>query len=610
MTTTSSSATFLERMNPKVFFLLLFIYQIIFIFQGVDLSDEGFYATFYQQIYSNPEATQYNFMFWFSGIVGGAFDYVFGGLGIWGMRLAGVIVTTSTIIVTYNLLKKYLNSGYLKLGLLMVLLFINNNLKEIHYNDLSALFNMLAILYLFTGLKENRLWKIFLGGLFVSLCTFTRLPNILSLGLGIGIFYYGYTHKNSFKVQLGQALTFGGGFIFMSALLLGFMKLIGHFDIFINSIKLLSKMSKGGEESFYGPMVLIKNFIGTYIAATKFTVIILAIVAAVALVAGFIRKKIFYNKWVFEIVGYAFVAAVAFLIYKGKIDTEIVLYFFSGLVLITTFLVFFTTNNRDIKFLALAGCYILVTYPFTSSASLFTVGKYSLWLSFPIAIDYIFNLRAIDKISFLNKKIMTLPSLLSFDESQLKAVRRFAVISCILACLYFTYNYPFFDKHDRTTMHYAIRNKNMKGIYTTKERAAVLNELLDQSAKYVKPGQYVLAYHSIPMYHYWTETVPYLRNSMPWFYEAPWLREELSASFEEKKVLPVVVQQLKKTVGNAGEWPDPPSYYDSAWHRKNLPRDSVLNEFLSTHRYKEVWKNDIFKIWVPETDSLQSAFSH
>ncbi len=301
MTTTTPSATLPERMNTRVFFFLLFLYQLIFIFQGVDLSDEGFYATFYQQIFKNPEATQYNFMFWFSGIVGGAFDYVFHGLGIWGMRLAGVLVTTSTIIITYNLLKKYLNRGYLKLGLLMVLFFINNNLKEIHYNDLSALFNVLAILYLFTGLKEDKLWKIFLGGLFVSLCTFTRLPNILSLGIGIGIFYYGYTHKNSFKTQMGQALTFGAGFAFMSAVLLGFMKLIGHFDIFINSIKLLSKMSKGGEKSFYGPMVLIKNFIGTYTAATKFTLIILALIAVVALAGGFIRKKIFYNKWIFEL---------------------------------------------------------------------------------------------------------------------------------------------------------------------------------------------------------------------------------------------------------------------------------------------------------------------
>jgi Dolichyl-phosphate-mannose-protein mannosyltransferase len=602
--TTYTPPAALEKRNTRIFFFLLFLYQVIFIFQGVDLSDEGFYATFYQQVFTDPEATQYNFMFWFSGIVAGAFDYVFHGFGIWGMRLAGVIVTTSTIIITYNLLKKYLNPGYLKLGLLMVLLFINNNLKEIHYNDLSALFNMLAILYLFTGLKENRLWKLFLAGLFISLCTFTRLPNVLSLGLGIGIFYYGYHNKNSFKVQMGQALTFGGGFIFMTAVIIGFMKLIGHLDIFINSIKLLSKMSKGGEESFYGPMVLIKNFFGTYIAATKSTLIILAAIAVVSVIANFIKKKIFYSKWLFEIAGYIIVLGVLYLIFKGKIDNEIVLYFFSGIVLITTLLIFFFTKNTDIKFLALAGCFILVTYPFTSSASLFTVGKYSLWLSFPIAIDYIFNIRSVDRLTFGSKSI-SLPAFLSFSEIQLKQIRKFTVISCVLACLYFTYYYPFFDKHNRMDMHYSINNKYMRGIYTTKERALSLNELLGASSQYIKPGDYVLAYHSIPMFHYWTETKPYLRNSMPWFYEAGLFGEELKTSFEEKKILPVVVEQLKKTVGNAGEWPDPPAFYDSAWHKKNAPRDSVLNEFLGSHRYTEVWKNKYFKILIPPAkDSL------
>ncbi len=204
-------------------------------------------------------------MFWFSGIVGGAVVYIFPDLGLWGIRLAGVMVTTSTIIVTYNLLKKYLNPGYLKLGLLMVLLLINNNLKEVHYNDLSALLNMLTISFLFTGLKENKPWKIFLSGLFISLSTFTRLPNILCLGLGVAIFYYAYHHKNNFKTQFRQALAFAAGFIITTGAILAIMKMIGHLDIFFNSIKLLSTMSSGGEESFYGPMVLIKNFINTYL---------------------------------------------------------------------------------------------------------------------------------------------------------------------------------------------------------------------------------------------------------------------------------------------------------------------------------------------------------
>jgi hypothetical protein len=514
-------------------------------------------------------------------------------------------VTTATIIVTYNLLKKYLNPGHLKLGLILVVMFINNNLKEIHYNDLSALFNMLAIAYLFTGLKENKPVKFFLAGLFISLCTFTRLPNILSLGLGIGVFYYGYNKKTSFKVQIGQALYFGGGFIFMSAVLIGFMKAIGHLDIFINSIKLLSKMGKGGEESFYGPMVLIKNFIGTYSSAVKYTLFILFLVAVLAVAGNILRRQSFYRKWMTDIFKYAIALGVCFLIYKGKIDNDVVLYFFSGLAMITTFLIVFTPNSIEIKFLSLAGCYILMTYPFSSSASLFTVGKYSLWLSLPIAIDYLFNFRSITKLTVLRRSI-NLGPYLSFSQPQLKNIQTGLIITCVFACLYFTYYYPFFDKHERTAMHYSLHNKFNKGIYTTKERAAVLNELLDESSKYVKPGDYVLAYHSIPMYHYWTESIPYLKNSMPWFYDASIFRDELNETFAEKKKLPIVVQQLKKTVGNAGNWPEQPVFYDSAWHKRNLPRDNVLNQFLTDHNYKEVWKNEVFKILIPSTDSLKN----
>jgi hypothetical protein len=496
-----------------------------------------------------------------------------------------------------------LNPGHLKIGLLLVVLFINNNLKEIHYNDLSALFNMLTILYLFTGLKEGKPRKLFLAGLFVSLCTFTRLPNILSLGLGIGIFYYGYHKKTSFKAQIGQALYFGGGFIFMTALIIGFMKMTGHLEIFINSVKLLSKMGKGGEESFYGPMVLIKNFLGTYSSAIKYTLFILFLVAVLSVVTNVFSKLSFYRRWMGAVVGYIIVLGIAVLIVKGKIDVDVVLYFFSGLVMITTFLIFFSPVSTDIKFLSLAGCYILLTYPFSSSASLFTVGKYSLWLSLPIAIDYLFNFHSVNRLSFAGRNF-NLPPILSFRENTLRGIRTSTVIACVFACLYFTYYYPFFDKHERTEMHYSLNNKYNREIYTTKERAAVLNELLGASARYVKPGDYVLAYHSIPMYHYWTETVPYLHNSMPWFYDASILREELNTTFSEKKILPVVVQQLKKTVGNAGNWPNPPAFYDSVWYKRNEPRDKVLNEFLTTHKYTEVWKNDVFRILIPGNDSM------
>ncbi|MDP9043030.1 MAG: hypothetical protein M3N30_13715, partial [Bacteroidota bacterium] len=59
----------LEKLNPswidtKLFFLFIFVFQLVLIFQGVEMSDEGFLATFYQQIFDHPESVQYNFMFW------------------------------------------------------------------------------------------------------------------------------------------------------------------------------------------------------------------------------------------------------------------------------------------------------------------------------------------------------------------------------------------------------------------------------------------------------------------------------------------------------------------------------------------------------------------
>ena len=67
----------LDKTNVNIFFIVLFLIQIVFIFQGIDIADEGFHSTFYQQIYHNPQSVEYNFMYWFSGITGGAWLRLF-----------------------------------------------------------------------------------------------------------------------------------------------------------------------------------------------------------------------------------------------------------------------------------------------------------------------------------------------------------------------------------------------------------------------------------------------------------------------------------------------------------------------------------------------------
>ena len=161
------------------------------------------------------------------------------------------------------------------------------------------------------------------------------------------------------------------------------------------------------------------------------------------------------------------------------------MYFYTGVIVVTTVLIFFSKTSTDIKLLSLMGLYILVTYPFSSSAGLFTVGIYSIWLSFPIVIDYLFKIRDITTDIPVLKKMVKDKSQVLVDGTQLNQIRNWTAIVCIFACLVYTWRYPFFDKHERLKMTSSINNKYLRGILTTHERATALNEMLEESAKYL-----------------------------------------------------------------------------------------------------------------------------
>lgn len=67
----------IERMPQWVFLSILFLFQLIFIPQGLDFADEGFFMTFYQQIFNDPESVTYAFMYWFAGVLGGSLYALF-----------------------------------------------------------------------------------------------------------------------------------------------------------------------------------------------------------------------------------------------------------------------------------------------------------------------------------------------------------------------------------------------------------------------------------------------------------------------------------------------------------------------------------------------------
>lgn len=588
--------TALTKMSDWIFFLILVIYQILFLFQGLDFADEGFYATFYQQIFNDPQSVSFNFMYWFSGILGGGFYYLFPELGLFGIRILGVLVITSTIATVYYLLKKHINILHLRIGLILLILFASNDPKEMFYDNLSAFLYILSATFLFYGLKENKLIKVFLSGAFISLNMFTRTPSIAGLILVFVIIYYGYIYKNSIKDQIKQVVNFFFGFVVLTISILLIMKLIGHFSLFVENLEIVFGMGTSNDSPNNISRILklsITDYSKAFISGFLF---LLFIIVPSSMSSSLSRLTKLNPKLLVNGLNIIVLAAFIYLILSQTITWKDVLWIFTGLSLFISLLVLTMSSNKDLKVLILLGCLILLFAPFGSAGGLMGMGRYSLWLIFPIIIDSIFNIRFIDSKLFFLANNQEYVIKVYIIESQLNTIKKYFFGLCVFICLYYAYYYPYFDKSDRSKMSYSIENKNVKGIFTTKERAQVINELLRESTKYVKKNDYVLAYDCIPMFHFLTETKPFMSNSWPGAYYPEAFRLELNKSLIKSKEIPVIILQKIRTLNN--DWPNN-SFSGFQKSAQDYLLDSIMNDFMKRNNYKKVWENKAFEIQIP-----------
>ena len=156
-------------------------------------------------------------------------------------------------------------------------------------------------------------------------------------------------------------------------------------------------------------------------------------------------------------------------------------------------------------------------------------------------------------------------------------------------CLFFAYYYPYSDLGNRLKMTYTINSKYTQGIYTTQDKAESINELLSISAKYVQKDDYVLVYHSFPLYYYMTETKPFLPNSWLKLYDSNTLKQKLAASLQTAISLPVVIRQQQENFG------DP---------LIREVKNNIINDYLNHYHYKEVWSNKDFRILISSDSTI------
>jgi hypothetical protein len=594
---------FLGGLKNSYFFLSIFIFQVLLTFQGLDLADEGFLANFYHGIFDDPNSMSYNFMFWLTGIIGGAWLKVFGFLGLWGLRMAGAIVITLTAFVTFDLLKNYLRQDILKLALICVMLFHNHDIKIINYNTLSALVFVLIASTLLNGLFKNRLGLFFLAGFLVCANTFIRFPNILQIGLILIIPYYNWLKGKSFRMTINQAFFFAVGFIACLAISLLTMRILGHWDAYQKALQYISNMGSssstektGGE--YYGMLNVVKLFIQNNLRAVKFAVIALVFSVLLQLGMSYFESKFSrFGKTFWAVFQSAIVFALMAVIVLN-VDRLMLLVMFCGIPILAFVLDFFSTRKSDRFFVYLVGMFFLLSYPVGSLLGIYTAGRFCSWIAMPFSFAFFLKLSTIKLDLIYRKDTKFSEHRTSLTENILRGSFWLTLLFIIVAGFYNQYRYPFYDWHSRLDMRYTLKNDKFRMIYTTEDRVQQTDELFENVSKYSKANDYIIAYDRIPMLFYATDTRSYLSNPFPGTYGTDLFKNDLNEALDRRGFLPLIVRQKIHTIGLGSKWPTE-IVEDKMIKLDEIGKDAILDSFLVKHAYTEVWSNQCFRILKP-----------
>lgn len=601
----------MRRNFSALWLSLLVVYPVVFVFQGLDFTDQGYWLTGYQRIFEDPESVSNMMATWLSLVIGGLVNLT--GLGVISFRIAFVVVVWMTVWVTYRLLAACFDREKILFPLFVALVYITKwGVNWVSYNDLSAMFFLVASLALWFGLqRENGKW-VLSSGLILGLGVYLRIPNATGIALAAAILFagwlYGWRITRSLRFVTGFFLGVGSGVLVgLTAL-----KVLGHLPYFFSRISMLQNQAT--QPDYHHSLSTLMNL---FVLDHQYALCYGLFVIGGITVVNFLKKQKFLNKLhgsrfylpAMLVGGIAIAIVLAMYLERDSIYRW-ALPGFCYAVLVVGLVVESRGGSRSLALLCFIALILLLIVPLGSGNG---IGNaiYGSWLALPLALLVLTQppksqnaiIGKCDPLAEVNLRLH------QNSESELLAtspkdkprrlewlpVAGFGKIimgAILLFSCHLAYISTYRDSADRSTLHYSLAASELKGILTSKARAQVVGELLAELQGVVKPGDQLLAITDIPMLNYLTHTRPYLSNAWTGLIDKKKLTHELQEIPKNGKALPIVVR-TKGSVHNP-EWPNvriDPNYTGEG--------ELLIRNFMTTYSYRRKWENQWFEIWIP-----------
>ena len=538
---------------------LLTLWQLVIAVFGVDLCDSGYYLLFFENIFKAPEAVEYNFMYYLSGVAGGVLNALLPEGGKWMvMRVAGVLCNAGAMAILACALKRVIPATAVILGFLMVVA----SLVQFPYtfnNDLmSALLWVAAVACMFKGLTGDKRVHMLLAGLVVGVNTFTRIPNVLAVGLAVMPFVARIHIKRPLRECWRQCGTFLLGAIAGALAVIGMMMALGHWDIFRqNMTELLGVATGSSGTATHNAGGLVAVMLAFYrqclLVGLKMAVLWLPVWAAWRYVG---------NRWLRWAVWLAVaVTALYFMWHQSHIMHPLWVMCVAGLVWVIC-----KGGNRAVA--AWLGLFMLLVFPLGNDGATNNGGIIA-WMAAPVAaLMWQRRTNIVFPMAFIAVGLMQTVALGAYFDG---------------GALW----------HKTAT----VNDSRAALIRTTPERALIINETLSGLSQHVNEGDTLLCYGSIPMMNHLTRTVPAMGCSWPELLSADALDARIKALGAP---CPAILLQKFNNLGHY--WSEPTDDYLNAYPMQDgkfllQEKVDILNRWITARNYRIVWQNQWFALY-------------
>lgn len=587
--------------NSVTLFIVLFLFHLLWIFQGLDVTDNGYHLT-NQVLAFSGHADKTPIMIFLADYMGGLWLSLAGSPNLIWARLGGVLIFCLTAQISYHVLSTLFDKKKVFYTVTISTMLITMTIPTviIDYYSFPALLMNIGLFFLHqlwssvNAPKKSNIYSFLVGFIAVPI-VLSRFPLIMILFVPFIVVVYYLITKQTIATLWAIAKYSFLGFATSLAIFALFYHSLGLLSPFLEEIgKMVSRFAGGVDISHHDiPQFQVarsKYDITWYLAIYFADGLFLMACATIFMAILYILSRV---KQILASLGLFFVADLFVLVVLGAIlpvcryvfnlHIDLVIAVLVSIILMVAAAYFSQAGEVKTRtgMLLLLGLYIMLINPLGSNAGYLCRTIFGMWLVLPLTLLLTYELIGTLKEGNL-KRMLSLNTVI--------------ITLLIPIALFAHYRNVYRDDLNRVHLNTQFQDKTLRFLFSQKERVSAVDGALREIRQHTAKGDKILTVGGMYLFYYLTETKPVWptfwmgSKSLP---EFDGLISGLSAGKEYPKI--VVFSKVNMRDNN---WPEAVGKENMGVTKDYFREiDYLKNSFREKLDYRMAWENRAFEIY-------------